>query len=160
MKIAIIGPSGSGKGFIASRLSGISRLRYWGSTSWAILPHAARELGVNEVTAWATRHEHRETWRRIGDELRAHDPAALARITLTEGDISDGIRSRSEFLAARDLNLFRLTIWVQRDVPEDPTLELDASFADIILDNRVEVEPTLDARLRRLANALGVLRAA
>lgn len=157
MNLAIIAPSGAGKDLVAVRFSAVSRARFWGSTSMVILPHAARRLRQSIDEAWATRHAHREIWRGIGDELRRDDPAALARHVLARGTLCVGIRARSEFEAARAAGLFALTLWVERPGDPDPTLELDRDDADLIVDNTGTVA-ALDLKLRRLANALGILR--
>jgi hypothetical protein len=156
MKLAIVGPGRSGKDECALWLDSHTPLRYSGfSTSRAILPHAARRLGISEAEAWATRHERRAVWRVIGDELRRDDPAFLAREALRHGDICVGIRARCEMEAAQREGLVDLTIWVDRDVPVDDTLEFSRDVADIILPNHWGIED-LHGRLRRLAISWGL----
>jgi hypothetical protein len=158
MKLAIVGPSRCGKDTAGFALARVSTLRYTGfCTSQVILPHAAIELGLSEQEAWETRHQHRPTWRRIGDDLRAHDAAHLARQVLREQDVCVGVRSRREILAAQSEGLVALTIWVDADVPPDETLEYGPELADIIVPNRQSLRH-LEARLTRLAASWGVLR--
>ena len=157
LKIAIVGPGRSGKDETALWLGKHTRLSYWDATSRVIAPVAAARLGISEAEAWATRHDHRELWADLGDEMRRDDPAALARVTLAKGDICVGIRRRTEFRAARDAGLFGLSIWLARDVPTDPTLDYSASECDLILPNYGTIAE-LHGRLRRLANSWGVLK--
>ena len=156
MKLAIVGPGRSGKDEIANWLHANTSLCYLGySTSRVICPHAARQLGISEDEAFARRHEDRALWRRIGDELRAHDPAHLAREVLKHQDVCVGIRARCEIEAAQRERLVDLTLWVARDVPNDETLEYGSEVADLIIENRQSLSH-LHARLSRLARALGL----
>jgi hypothetical protein len=158
MRLALIGPGRSGKGEAALWLQRNTRLRYWGPTSKVIAPHAAARLGVSEAEAFRRRHEDRALWRAIGDELRANDPAALARVTLTEGDICEGVRSRVEIEAVVREKLVDTIWWIDRSVAPDETLEFGIEYADAIIPNRGRIED-LYTRLRRLSAALGILRA-
>ena len=158
MKVGIYGPGRAGKDECAAWLKRNTRLRYWGATSEVIKPHAAKRLGVSEREAWRTRHDHRELWRAIGDELRAGDPAALARVTLRSGDINVGVRALVEIEAVRREHLVDVAVWVDRPgLPDDPTLEFGPEQCDLILPNRWGL-PELHGRLRNLANSWGVLK--
>ncbi len=158
MKLAIVGPSRSGKDESGLILDRISTLRYTGfCTSMVILPHASKRLGMPERIAWDTRHRHRALWREIGDELREHDPAFLARQVLAGQDIAVGIRSRREMLATQEQGLVDLTVWVDRDVPKDESQEFGQELCDIVVPNHWGVEE-LESRLTRLAASWGVLK--
>ena len=157
MKIAIVGRGRAGKDATAAWLSANTTLHYALSTSQVIAPHAAKRLGLSVDEAFRRRHEDRELWRRLGDELRRDDPARLARETLAVGDLCVGVRARVEMEAVISEGLVDLVLWVDRDVPPDLTLEFDAGLADVILPNHGTVAE-LHGRLRRLARALGVLR--
>jgi hypothetical protein len=157
LKIAIVGHGRAGKDEAAAYFHEHTRCRYALSTSEVIAPVAAARLGLPVAEAFARRHEDRATWRAIGDEMRANDPAALARETLRHGDICVGIRAIVEIEAVRREGLVGLIIWIDRDVPPDPTLEFGSEQADIVIENRWDL-PAFHARLRRLANAMGVLR--
>ena len=158
LKVGIYGPGRSGKDAAAEWFAANTRLRYWGSTSQVITPHAAKRLGISEREEFRRRHEDRALWRQIGDELREVDPAALARVTLWDGDLNVGVRSLREIAAVRRERLVDVALWIDRPgVPEDPTLEFDESFADVIVPNRWGL-PEFHARLANLARAWGVLR--
>ena len=159
MKVGIYGPGRSGKDECAEWLALNTRLRYWGSSSQVILPHAALHFGISEKEAWRLRHQHREVWRQIGDELRANDPAHLARVTLKQGDINVGVRAKVEIEAVRRERLVDIAVWVHRpNIEPDPTLEFGPEQCDIILPNDRTL-PHLHARLRNLANSWAVLKA-
>ena len=152
MKIAIVGPGRSGKDTAAEWLDWGGILKYWGSCSRVICPHAARHLGISEEEAWETRHQHRDLWRKIGDHLRRvnRDDAYLARLTLKHGDVCVGIRARAEMDAVLAEKLVDLVIWIEKpDVEPDDTLEFGDDVADVILKN--------DGTLGRLYHRLGRL---
>lgn len=155
MKIAIVGPGRSGKDEMAIRLAGTTSLRYSRSTSEVIAPHAAKRLGLSVKEAFRRRHEDRELWYRIGVELRADDPAFLAREVLKDGDIVVGVRDRLELETTCDEGLVDLVVWIDRDVPPDPTLTYGVDLADIIIPNRWELAD-FHRRIDRLAATWGV----
>lgn len=159
MKLAIVGPGRAGKDEAARWLSARTRLHYALSTSEVIAPEIARRKGIAVTEAFANRHRDRDEWRRVGDEMRARDPAALARKTLAAGDICVGIRARVEIEAVIRERLVDLVVWVDRDVPEDPTLEYGAEMVDVVILNHWGVEE-LHGRLERLARTWGVLNPA
>lgn len=159
VKVGIYGPSRSGKDIAAAYLAAHTRLRYWGPTSKVIAPHAAERLGMNAVEAYRLRHANRPLWRQIGDELRANDPAFLARVTLQRGDINVGVRARVEIEAVRRERLVDIAVWVDRaGIPDDPTLEFGPEMCDVLLPNHWGI-PELHGRLRNLALSWGVLKA-
>jgi hypothetical protein len=135
MKLAIVGPGRSGKDAAAEQLA-LHGFRYAFSTSRVIAPYAARRLGLTHEAAFTRRHQDRPLWRQIGDELREHDPAYLARKTLEYGDLCVGVRSLREIAAVRSEGLVDLILWIDRDVPVDDTLEFGPEVADIIVPNR------------------------
>lgn len=158
MKLAIVGPGRSGKDHAAEHLASISTLFYSGySTSAVILPWAADWLGVSAAEAWETRHADRELWKAIGDELRREDAARLARKTLEVSDICVGIRDRVEMEAVRYEGLVDLVLWIDRDVPPDPTMGYGPEMADVVVMNRWDLA-SLESRLTRLAASWGVLK--
>ena len=123
-RLAIVGPSRAGKDTAANWFAAHTGLRYTGSCSSIIAPHAAARLGIPEAEAFATRHACRDLWRAIGDELRRDDPAYLARKTLEHGDICVGIRSAAEMEAVMGEGLVDEVLWIDRPgLPVDPTLE-------------------------------------
>ena len=157
MKIAISGPSGSGKDEAARWLAWHTSLRYTGSTSEIIIPYAARKMGVSDEVMFATRHEHRELMLETGRELRAEDPAYLVRKVLNGGDIACGIRDYEEMKATLAGNLVDLVIWIDRPgVAPDPTMGYGLECADVIVANHWGKEE-LYLRLWNLARSWWVL---
>lgn len=137
MKIAISGPGRAGKDIAAEWFVRHCGLRYFGSTSKVIWPHAAHRLDLSLEEAWQRRHEMRQVWRDIGDELRTGDPAYLAREVLRQGDLCVGIRSRGEMEAVVDGKMVDALLWIDRDVPPDPTLEYGVGdFPFVVIPNR------------------------
>ena len=155
LRLAIVGPGRAGKDACAEWLAANTPLRYTGSCSSVIAPHAARRLGLGVTEAFARRHEDRDLWRAIGDELRRDDPAALARETLRHGELCVGVRARVEIEAVIRERLVDLVLWIDRDVPPDPTLEFGPEVATVILPNRGTLAD-LHGRLRALARAWGL----
>lgn len=157
LKIAILGPSRAGKDVAADWLAANTRLRYTGSCSSVIAPVVAERYGMTVAEAFARRHEDRDLWFRTGNEMRASDPAALARETLRKGDICVGIRSRAEIEAVLSGGLVDLAIWVSRpNLPVDPTLEYGVEMADIVIRNHAGLDE-FHGRLHRLAASWGVM---
>jgi hypothetical protein len=92
-------------------------------------------------------------WREELDKLRERDPALLVKMVLRESDIVCGIRAKIEFEAAKALGLIDLSIWVDRDVPVDPTLSFGVDDCDMVLRNHSTVED-LYLKLEHLARSL------
>ena len=154
--LAICGPGESGKDTVAKWLHCHTRLRMGRSTSEIILPHVAERLGVSPITAWRERSAHRDLWAQEGDRLRTDDPAALARLTLAEGDMCVGVRRRTEMEAAISAGLFDLAVWVDRlDVPPDTSLTYGPELCDLVIQNHWGLLE-LHSRLARLARSWDV----
>jgi len=153
-RIAFCGPGRSGKDECSTYFARITGLRFAGSMSQFLCPFVAARLGLSDEEAFARRHESdamRMTWYRIGNELRDSDPALLVRETLKAGEICNGIRDIREFEAAKAEGLADLFIWVERDVPTDPTITYGAGLCDVVLDNNGslgELHTKLDALAR------------
>ena len=156
-KLAIVGPGRSGKGEVCTYLSRAYGFRYTFGTSWVISRHIALEDGCVAEEAHARRHAERDRWRRVGDNLRSSDPAALARACLADCDLVEGVRSRVEIDAVIAERLVDLVIWVQREVPDDPTLEYGPDVADVVILNDGDLL-ALWRRLDRLMAAMGVAK--
>lgn len=158
MRLALCGHGRAGKDAAAEWFGEHTTIRYSGfSTSRAITPYAARKLGISEEEAFARRHEDRELWFRLGNQLRMEDPAFLARQTFEHGDIAVGIRDRGEMEAVLREGLVDLAVWIEREVSVDPTLTYGRELCDIIIDNDGTLEE-FHSRLRALAKAMGVLK--
>jgi hypothetical protein len=67
-------------------------------------------------------------WYETGNELRAHDPGVLLREALANGNLVAGLRDAQEIVAACDNHLVDRIVWIERDVPNDPTLKFDLNF--------------------------------
>lgn len=141
MKIAIIGHGRCGKDTVAELLAKQTGLRFDGSISWCIKERVAEVLGVSSCSAWENRHKNRDQWRKIIDGFRAGDPGCVIQDILCHADIIAGIRARAEFEATK--HLFKHVIWVDRDVPNDPTLELTHLDATSCIHNTLSL-PDLD----------------
>jgi hypothetical protein len=158
-KLAICGPGRCGKDTAAAFLASRTPLRFGRTTSEVIAPYVANRLGVPVQTAFTERHAHRQLWFDIGNELRATDPAFLVRETLLSGEISVGMRNRSEIAAVVAERLVDLIIWIDRDVPPDPTMEFEAEACNIIVPNRGTLDEFYN-RLESLARWARLLRPA
>ena len=157
IKIAISGHGRAGKDIAAEWFVHNCGLRYFGSTSKVIWPHAAARLGLSMREAWQRRHEQRQVWFDIGNELRESDPAYLAREVLRQGDLCIGIRSKGEMATVVRERLVDVLLWVDRNVLNDPTLEYNVDdFPFIVVRNHGELADFC-ASLEWLAGALGIL---
>lgn len=153
--IAICGPGRSGKDTAANWFARHTHLRFGRSTSEIIAPYAAERLGRPVDVAFAHRHQNRVFWFNVGNELRATDPAFLVRECLKGGEIVVGMRNRSEVLAVRSERLVDLVVWIDRDVPTDPTMEFGPAECDVIVQNRGTLDEFED-RLAALARWAGL----
>jgi hypothetical protein len=155
-KIAILGYGRAGKDEGSEFLAKHTALRFPGSTSEIALPFVAERLGLPEDVAWAKRHEMREDWYRICNELRADDPLFLVRKVLAKGDIVCGLRDKKEVQLLPSLGV-DLRIWVHRDVPVDHTTKFTKWDCDVVVLNThpTDLTPYFD-RLARLVRAMGV----
>lgn len=158
-KIAICGHGRSGKDTAGRWLAENTPLRLGLTTSQVIAPVIAAEDGVSVEVAFARRHQERERWFRRGNELRRNDPAYLVRGCLAGGEIAVGLRNADEIEAARAEGLIDLFVWVERDVPRDPTQTFDASLCDVVILNNGTLAE-FHERLRALARFAKLLNCA
>lgn len=133
--IAICGHSRAGKDEAAEWLQRNAGFRYGGSLSTYITPFAAARLGMSESEAYACRHKHRDLWKAIGIEMRSVDPGCLVGLALRAGNLVVGTRDRCELESDLWRELIHLVIWIERDVPIDPTLEYGSEVAHIVIEN-------------------------
>lgn len=134
-KILVVGPGRCGKDESCAIIERLTGLKNAGTFSKHLTPFVAAALGVSEAEAYANRHRDRETWFRIGEEMRQGDPTRLCRLAFKAGDVSGGVRGREEIEAIRAQGLTDLIVWVNRDVPHDPTLMFGEEMADVQIDN-------------------------
>lgn len=149
--IAICGPGRAGKDTAGNYLASITSLRRGPSTSEIIAPHVAKRLGQTVRRAFSERHENRELWFQVGNELRANDSAYLVKESLKEGEIVVGLRNLDEVMVAREQGLIDLFVYLLRsDRPEDSTMKFGASACDIVITNN-GTEEEFCAKIRNLA---------
>lgn len=153
--VAVVGPGRSGKDTAAEFLGQLTLLRYVGSTSWIGLDYMAERLGVCSMTAWESRHAHRGRWKQYLDEFRADDPTKLVRMSLDRGDIVSGIRDRSELESARAARLLTHVLWIDRDVPTDPTITFTRDDCDWVVRNDADLD-TFRLRIAYWAGLVGL----
>lgn len=154
--LALVGPSRAGKDFGAEFLQGNYDVEYSGSMSKIISPLVAKALGKSVEEVYATRHTDKQFWFEFCNALRAKSPELLVRWSLARGDIVVGVRASAELEAAVAERLVDLTVFIDNPrVPEDPTLEYDASDCDLVLPNHAGKLEYL-RRLRKLAGLLGI----
>lgn len=157
MKLLFVGHSRCGKDEAGIWLSRNTTLSFAGTTSKFLAPYVAEHLQIPEHEAYQRRHEPgmRETWHLIGKRVRHEDPGCLMRQAFAAGDVSGGVRDFEEIVNAHDH--CDLIVWVERDVPKDPTLEFDSTYADIVIENLWSLERYYE-KLQALANTLGILK--
>ena len=136
MILGIMGPGRSGKDEAAEWFVKNRGLRYSGTTSVAISKRVAELEDISFEEAHSVRHERREYWRWLGDQMREDDPAALARIVREGSDMLVGVRAKVELKQVRKEKLCDLIIWIDRPgIPIDPTIEFGPELCDIIIPN-------------------------
>ena len=136
MKVLFVGPGRSGKDEACDAAAKASGLVNAGTFSQYLAPYVAAELGVSVEECYARRHQDRETWFRVGNEIRRDDPTLLCRAAFTAGDISGGVRAVEEILGIVQANLADLIVWVERPgIDPDPTLKFGPEWADVVVRN-------------------------
>jgi len=153
--LGIMGPSRSGKDEAASFFVQHFSLRYSGSTSIVISREVAKREGISFREAHDQRHERKQYWYDLGNEMRRDDPAYVAREAMKDSDILVGLRDGEELETIRKENLCELIIWIDRIVPFDPTLKFDSSYCDIVIQNHWTLED-YHRRLMRVGLAMGL----
>jgi hypothetical protein len=160
MRIAIVGPGKSGKTTASQWLAEHTPLRYAGSTSAAaanvVCSHATmRGRYATLEECYADRRNRRQEWRDIILQYNQPDGLRLYRDMVRKSDILDGIRDGRELQACRDAGLADVVVWMQRDVPTDPSMGFGPEVADRVINNDGSFEE-LYAQLRELGERLGL----
>jgi len=158
-KIAIIGPSGSGKDFAGEWLGNNTLCKYKGSLSNYMNPIVAKKLKMSEELCWADKRKYSNVWYKVGNVLRVNDDVAVMRMAVNEGvDIYTGIRNRNEWKRSVQYGWINLTIWIERpNAIDDTTLELSKNDADIVIMND-STSTAYTNKLSNLAKSLNIYR--
>lgn len=157
MKVLFVGHGRCGKDVACETLAAATGWVNAGTTSKYLAEYVATALHrSHEVeTVYAERHDNRDLWRRLGDEMRQTDQALLVRKAFAAGDISGGCRGLPEIREVQRVGLADVVIWVHRPGnPIDPTMEFGPEEADIILLNEGSLEK-YKKRVQRLGRILG-----
>lgn len=151
--LAIVGMGRAGKDtageFLAKRF-GLTPPR---SSSLNALPLVAHMIGIDPKLAYAERHQNREFWIEACNQLRADDLTRLARWCLGACDLAIGLRGKTEFAAVMAEGVCDLSVWVHRDVPDDPTTEFTRDDCDVVVDNTTTLE-RFHEKLTRLGHVV------
>ncbi len=138
--VVIVGMGRAGKDTAGEFLSEHFKLRPPKSSSLNALPFVAHMIGIDDKTAYAERHQHREFWIEACNQLRAVDLTRLARWCFGQCDLAIGLRGKEEFHAVVRDKVADLTVWIDRDVPNDPTVEFTRDDCDVVIDNHTSTE--------------------
>lgn len=162
MKIAICGHGRCGKDTASDWLNDNTTLCYQESTSQAAaklcFDALAGKYGYENVQgAFDDRHNHRKEWAEIIWSYNQPDGLTLYRGMLIDSDILNGVRRPAELRALRQNAMIDLVIWIERDVPNDPSLEMDSGIADIIIPNNGTFDDLYE-RLYRFAKVAGICK--
>jgi hypothetical protein len=161
-RLAICGPGRCGKDTASIWLRDHTALRYYGSTSEAaaslVFSKISGEYGYQTVEeCFQDRHNHRELWAKSIWDYNRPLGITLYEDMLKVTDVLNGIRRKGELQALLSRDMIDLVLWIDRDVPEDPSLEMDSSVADFIIPNNGTLED-LYQRLTRFARVTRLLR--
>ncbi len=167
-KIALCGPSESGKDEAAKWFAANTPLRNPGSTSRFLCPYVValkHGVPVAEVQAglhthlynfeFSQRHLNKVQWFNLGNVLRAIDPMVLVTQVLDAGDILNGARNREEILRSKSYRLVHRVLWIERDVPPDPTMTYGPEVADLSIDNNGDLA-AFHARLAEFCESVSI----
>jgi hypothetical protein len=133
---ALLGKGRAGKDTAAEYMcSQVPGMLYGGSSSNRLLPFVAKMIGIPETVAFTERHQHRDFWIAAGHAIRGSDLTLLARLALGKSDFAIGLRGRHEVHACVRAGIVDYTIWIDRQVPDDPTVEFTAGDCDIMIPN-------------------------
>jgi dephospho-CoA kinase len=143
MKIFIIGSGECGKTEAKEIIVSMTGLRAadssWFMAEKVVRPYLENKYKIKYQTieeCYQDRRNYRELWLNAISEYNELDSATLAREIFKEHDIYAGIRSRREFLAAKEFS--DLSIWIdaEKRVPKkDLSLDILKEDCDMIIDN-------------------------
>jgi len=140
-RILVVGHGRAGKDTACEYLASITTLRFAGTTSLYLARYVAARLGVPEQEAYRTRHQNRNLWHRVGNEVRRQDPGLLVRESLAHADIIGGVRDLEEIKACREEDLVDLIVWIANDrAPKDSTVTFGERDCDVTVPNHWTLE--------------------
>jgi hypothetical protein len=130
VKILIIGHARHGKDTFAQLLceATANRLSFTSSSEAAldaIWPALKLMTGLTDkVSAFASRHLHRDLWKELISLYNAADKSALCKKILKQSDIYVGMRCAEEFAATK--NLFDFIFYIKADSrkPQEPSMHI------------------------------------
>lgn len=150
--LALVGMGRAGKDTAGEYLSKRFDLAKPVSSSMNAMPLAAHMAGVRDEkdfpAFYAERHQNRVFWIHALHALRRGDLTRLARWCLGACDLAIGLRGKEEFAAVMKNGVCDLSVWVNRDVPDDPTTEFAREDCDVVIDNTTTLE-RFHSRLER-----------
>lgn len=157
MKLLFVGPSRCGKDEAGIWFGKNTTLKFAGTTSLYLAKYVSEHLSMPEHEAYQRRHEPdlQKAWHLVGKQVRSEDPGRLLREAMVNGEVSGGVRDFEEIVSAHDH--VDLVIWVDRPGCQDPTLEFDSTYADIVIQNHWGLNE-YHSKLYALAKTLGVLK--
>lgn len=156
-KIFVIGHGRHGKDTVGEIIQEICGLTFESSSMFCaehVVAPWLEKLGITYDSldeCYEDRVNHRMEWYNAIRDFNKNDESKLAAAIFDKYDMYVGIRSRIEFLAAR--NLSDLSIWVEAAtrVPQvDPTCKILATDCDIIIDNNGTEEELREKMVRLL----------
>jgi hypothetical protein len=160
LKLFIIGHGRHGKDTVAEFIRDKYGLTFESSSKFCA-EHVVRpwlaKIGIEYDSleeCYDDRHTYRVEWYHAIMEFNEDDPSRLSREIFNTYDMYVGIRSRVEFLAAKQYS--DLSIWVdafQRHPEPDPTCVILKSDCDIVIDNNGSIEEQQE-KLTRLFDLL------
>ncbi len=151
--IAVVGMGRAGKDTAAEFLARMFQLNPVESSSLTVVPFVAHMANAPVDKVYAERHSYREFWKAACHELRRDDVTRLARWCLGTCDFAVGLRGKEELAAVISQGLCALSVWIERNVPVDPTVEFTRKDCDIVIDNDESLDKFYP-KLLRLGNCM------
>lgn len=133
--VAVLGKGRAGKDTSAKYLCVRTGMTYVGSSSNFLLKFVCDLTGLDPATAYSERHQHRQFWISTGHAVRANDLSLFARMVLADGDLAVGLRGREEIHGCVADCVVDYLMWIDRDVPDDPTMEIGRDDCDVVIPN-------------------------
>lgn len=159
MKLLVIGHAKHGKDTLCEFLHQDHGLSFVSSSYFAaeraVRPALAAQGLVypDLASCFADRARHRPLWKQAIEAYNTPDPTRLCREMMAGHDIYCGLRSRREFEACMDEEVFDAVAWVDRSALVGPeplsSMELTERDADYLVDNNRDLHD-----LRRNAGVL------